>query len=410
MRLARFVGKSLRGVTRGNLVAIHGFYGAANVGDDAILDATAEAILEVGLTPWVLAWSGKEVGKQTDFPADTARSLGPWRGSFHLASSRAFLLGGGGIIRDYGDSPTSLGRWMDWIERAIDMGIPSMTWSVGVEEVRYPESKERLLGVLDRLDAVTLRDTDSARRLGELGFRGRMYVTADPVVPYARRYRVERAIEKGKPTVIVCPRVWNQRGRWVEDPAAFDRLLVSLAFVLDQLAMEKRAHIRFVPLRTRRGDDDREIAGQIMAHMKTVDASIALKADPTVKDVAEAIRRSDLVIAMRLHATIIAATLGIPVLALSYTPKVAGFMEMINQPTLSLDMAGLDRGDFLDRALRIFGCTLLAEDLLRATDSLSSHYDLNKALLEAMVSGRSIEGIGNDASFRAASGGGQDLR
>jgi hypothetical protein len=52
----------------------------------------------------------------------------------------------------------------------------------------------------------------------------------------------------------------------------------------------------------------------------------------------------------------------------------------------------------------------LAEDLLRATDSLSSHYDLNKALLEAMVSGRSIEGIGNDASFRAASGGGQDLR
>jgi polysaccharide pyruvyl transferase CsaB len=399
MGLGRIVAKSLRGVTPGNLVALHGFYGAANVGDDAILDATAEAILEAGATPWVLAWNGKEVGKQTGFPAATARSLGPLRGSYHLASSRAFLLGGGGIIRDYGDSPTSLGRWMDWIERAIDIGIPSMTWSVGVEEVRYPESKERLLSVLDRLDAVTLRDIDSARRLVDLGFGGSMYVTADPVVPYARRFRMEGTTERARPTVTVCPRVWNQRGRWVEDPAMFDRLLASLAIVLDQLASEKQAHIRFVPLRTRKGDDDREIAGQIMAHMKTADASIALKADPTLRDVAEAIRQSDLVIAMRLHATIIGATLGIPVLALSYTPKVAGFMEMIDQPTLSLDVAGLDPDDMLDRAFRIFGCAQLADDLLQATDSLSSRFDVNKALLEAMVFGRPTEGIGNDALF-----------
>ena len=45
------------------------------------------------------------------------------------------------------------------------------------------------------------------------------------------------------------------------------------------------------------------------------------------------IKRMDIMIAMRLHALIFAAYMNVPILGISYQPKVDGFLEYVNQPS-----------------------------------------------------------------------------
>ncbi|MEO0869363.1 MAG: polysaccharide pyruvyl transferase family protein [Cyanobacteria bacterium J06642_11] len=58
----------------------------------------------------------------------------------------------------------------------------------------------------------------------------------------------------------------------------------------------------------------------------------------SVEQMMNALQSFDLVIGTRLHSLILAAGLGIPVLAAVYDPKVSGFMSEIDQQTNSISV------------------------------------------------------------------------
>lgn len=88
--------------------------------------------------------------------------------------------------------------------------------------------------------------------------------------------------------------------------------------------------------------EDEIIAGEIISKMSV--KGYMIKRPLEIAEVFSLIGFSSLAVGMRLHTLIYATTLGVPVIALSYDPKVTAFMQSIHQPlclnveTLSEDM------------------------------------------------------------------------
>ena len=383
--VARSVVRVTRGVSKKPLGLVHGFYGARNVGDDAILEATAASIRGVGLAPLVVGWSPGAVREAVGLPAISARrSVSPLYRP--LCSAGAFLLGGGGLVKDYGGSPKSLAHWMSGLRLASALGVPTMTWSVGVDPLVFPESLAHVADTLSRVDIVTVRDAESAERLRDAGVRRDVVVTADPVPAYVASHRGAPRLQGSEPHVAVALRHWFVSSDTSEDPAAFDRAIRALAGAFDALHKRTGARFSFVPLRAVPGDDDRLVASRVVSEMMTSAGRVVKDPAPSVAQTIRRLRDVDVVVAMRLHAAVIATTLGVPTVGLAYAPKVRSFFEALGMDDFCRSVDDVDAGWVVERvtaALRDY--VPLRARLIGATNRMVSAYEVNERALRGLL-------------------------
>ena len=62
----------------------------------------------------------------------------------------------------------------------------------------------------------------------------------------------------------------------------------------------------------------------------------------------------DLVVAMRLHALILAAAMSTPVVGIIYDPKVRAFLESIDQPDVGLEMDDMSPEALVDTVCSVW--------------------------------------------------------
>jgi len=117
--------------------------------------------------------------------------------------------------------------------------------------------------------------------------------------------------------------------------AAFYALLARAA---DHLITEHGARVLFVPFWPGRDD---AIAATVRTQMRHPEAAVLLDAPLSPPQARALLGAMDLVVAMRLHALIFAATAGVPVLGFSYAQKVPAFLGRIGQGARALDPATL---------------------------------------------------------------------
>lgn len=367
-------------------VIVHGYYGKGNAGDEAILASTLQSIREAtSCEPVVFAWDPARV--RADFGVASLDPRVSEAAAFRaLLGARAFLLGGGGLIKDYGADSASLFRWMRWIDHAHRLGVATMTWSVGVGCVVRPESKRRVREVLSGLDAITVRDEPSAQRLRDLGVAREVRVTADPVVRLARAWR-KRRDAGDRLRVVACPRALFTETNEVTRPAQFDRLLDAFGEALDHAQGAHGAHVTLLPFHTGGRDDDREVSRRIVERMQVQnDVEVIETENPTPAALLGHLCRADLQIGMRLHSTVMATSLGVPSVAVAYLPKVRGFMEALGQGAFCADVEAATGGwmsERVDAALASrdrLGAALRAE-----TDRMARAYAENDEILSRLV-------------------------
>jgi polysaccharide pyruvyl transferase CsaB len=354
MKVFLALARMLRPLLTPRYVVLHGYYGTGNIGDEAILEASLDEIQSITtLEPFVFAWQPDVVQARFGFRSLDPRSAPAWKVLSILSRSGVLALGGGGLLKDYGPDSSSLERWLRWLDVASRLGVPTMTWAVGVEKIVHPESKQRLVDVLMRTECVSVRDGRSAARLAELGVKREIVISADPAVLLARR--AGRKVESlgSDPHVIVCLRQWYTTDNRVEDPEAFDRVLDTIARACDELHRRFGARITFLPFRATRGDDDREVGASVGSRMENAGAWSAAPYPESPRSAVELIASADVVIAMRLHATILATSMGIPAIALAYMPKVADYMDEIGQSGNCLDMGEVTATAIVDRVIEL---------------------------------------------------------
>ncbi|MDD4803422.1 MAG: polysaccharide pyruvyl transferase CsaB [Syntrophomonas sp.] len=310
-------------------IALSGYYGFDNAGDEALLSAITSSIKRIRPAADFVVFSGNPAKTSALHGIRSVYHKNPWHVFRELLGADLLISGGGSIFQDI-TSARSLPYYISVVALAKLLSKPVIFYAQGVGPINRDLSKSLMRAVGNQVDIITLRDEDSRQFLWDLGVTSPpLLVTADPVFSLepepADQARVESLLkhipENTKPLVGVAVRQWK----------ALEGYQESLARLLDGLAA-RGYRILFIPMafpddvsESRRvADLMREEAYVLDEHLKSQE-HLAL------------ISHLDLMVAMRLHALIFSASRGIPFAGISYDPKVASFLKLFNLSPLPLD-------------------------------------------------------------------------
>ncbi len=302
---------------------VSGYYGCGNAGDEAVLAGIKEALQRQAgdeAQMIVLSQNPAETRRLHGLAAVDRMNLSMVR---RVLSETDLLLSGGGSLLQDTTSIRSLLYYLWIIRLAYSQGVPAMFYAQGIGPLRRALSRTLVRMVANRAACITVRDEPSARLLTSLGVtRAKIEVTADPAFALspAPADCVDRLMEaEGLPTdaplLGVALRPWGAPG---ESPAeAYARLL-------NALAAQCRARIVLLPMQM---PGDKTFAEEVAQRADCPEAIAIVRNAYPPETLLALTARMQAVVAMRLHALIFAARVGVPPFALSYDPKVESLMR-----------------------------------------------------------------------------------
>ena len=304
-------------------IVVSGYYGAKNAGDEAMLAAMLEVLADLDPELHITVISAD--------PADTERRHGVHAvGSFAMGGILGalrrtdLLISGGGSLLQNVTSRRSLYYYMGIILLALMLGKKVMLYAQGIGPVtgRFACRCMRWLG--NRVSLITVRDEGSMAELRRLGItRPPMECTADPVLgihPVGRE--AGRAIlsrygaDGAKPVVGISVRDWQGWQHYKE----------ILAEISDAVVREMEARVVFLPMQY---PEDVKTAETVAAW--THEECTVLTDEYTTSEMLSLVANMDLMIGVRLHALIFAGVMGVPMIGISYDPKVDRFLRSIGE-------------------------------------------------------------------------------
>lgn len=304
-------------------VLISGYYGFDNLGDEAVLFSIVNRLRE--LAP------GLDIAVLSARPEKTARSYNVeaynrWKLSEitrALRESDLLVSGGGSLLQDV-TGIKSLAYYLGVIWLALKMGKPVFIYAQGIGPIRSKTGRFLTRRILNRVQAITVRDEESRQDLLEMGVTAPVEITADPVLALRPEY-IDRELGGSILEQSGCnPAVnGNIAGISVREWQGQAGYKAAVAHVADRL-VRQGCRVVFLPMQYP-GDADcsREVMAQMAEPASLIDRAL------TVPEVAAVISNLTLVVGMRLHALILAAVLGVPPVAVSYDPKIDRFMAML---------------------------------------------------------------------------------
>lgn len=304
-------------------VLISGYYGFDNLGDEAVLFSIVNRLREVA--------PGLDIAVLSARPEKTARSYNveaynrwrPGEVARALRKSDLFVSGGGSLLQDV-TGLKSLAYYLGVIWLALKMGKPVFIYAQGIGPIRSKTGRFLARRILNRVQAITVRDQESCQDLLEMGVTTPVEITADPVLAL-RPEHIDRKLGTRILEQSGCnPAVnGNTAGISVREWQGQKGYEAAIARVADRL-VRRGYQVVFLPMQyPEDADCSREVIGQMEEQASLIDRAL------TVPEVAAVISNLTLVVGMRLHALILAAVLGVPPVAVSYDPKIDRFMAML---------------------------------------------------------------------------------
>lgn len=302
-------------------VAVSGYYGFGNVGDEAILAAIKEGLEAAIPGVDLVVFSGDPAhtrrvhGVRAVHRADLSGLIKEIRGCDLLLS------GGGSLIQDV-TSARNIPYYLGVISIAQAFRKKVMVYAQGIGPVEGRLGRLLVPKVLDRVALITVRDEVSASLLRSLGVtKPRLEVTADASLSLEppQGFDAHAALSaegldpQRHPIIGLALRSWHE-GVDVDE----------LARLADSLIRDLKAQLIFLPMHM---PGDREVSLAVMSRMEEGAAMLSDSYHP--REVMGIIGALDLVIGIRLHALIFAASQGVPMIGLSYDPKIDSFLRSI---------------------------------------------------------------------------------
>ena len=305
-------------------ILISGYYGFKNSGDDALLEAIIKDIKKYKESPNITVLSANPKETMKKYRVRAINRFGAIKLIKHMNNAGMLISGGGTLIQD-ATSTKSLIYYLAVIRLAIRRGVKVMLYSSGIGPLRNEGNILRAKKVLNDVDVITLRDPESRDELTRLGItKPQISVTADPVFgiedynPTAGRAILNMfGVPENKRTMVVSVRKTKDTNQKIE---------ATLARLCDYAAEKYNCAVVFVPMQINK---DEQISRNIREKM--TNPSYVIDRRMSVSQIISIMASSDACIGMRLHSLIYSAIGNVPIMAISYDPKIESFMEYINQ-------------------------------------------------------------------------------
>jgi len=326
-------------------ILIGGYYGAGNLGDEAILECMLKDFraLRSDLNFFVTSWNPSQTSKLYNVKAIHWKDLpGLLDAGQH---SSLIILGGGGLFQDYWG--IDIDTYLRTSYRDITsygslpllanlLGIPCMIYAVGLGPFKSAEALQHTRFAFENCQASTLRDSDSLELLRKSGFFidnsiPNPRVLADPVFTLASNKDDDKFVEKllldnqidiHKNLIAVVLRHWDPNGTglgWLENIATGlnNFLLENDSFQVILLSFQKNELSEIT--------NDGAI-NKIFQKFDYQNKYHRLDEQFTPRIAQALFKKCDLVLGMRLHSLIMGINAGTPIVGIPYDPKVTSLM------------------------------------------------------------------------------------
>lgn len=321
-------------------IALSGYYGFDNAGDEALLAAITSSIKRLQANAEFVVFSGNPGKTFTLHGFRAVYYKNPLLVIRELRSSDLLISGGGSIFQDV-TSALSLPYYISVVALAKLFKKPVVFYAQGVGPINRSFSKILMRLIGNRVDLITLRDAASSQFLIEMGVtHPPLLVTADPVFSLqpddSDRIRIERLLKAyeitGRPLVGVAVRKWKALEGYQPILAQLLDELVTRGFTIVFVAMSYPDDIA----------ESKRVAKLMLQESIIIDEHLMSQEHLALID------HMQLMIAMRLHALIFAANRGILFAGISYDPKVESFLKSFGLEPLANDFPALqDQVNFL---------------------------------------------------------------
>ena len=313
--------KSRQGKRDGTIIC--GAYGHGNAGDDAILKSIIQSVQQLDDTMpiTVLAKNTQSIKKR--YRVNSIYTFNIPKMFSAMRKSQLYINGGGTLIQN-ATSWRSLWYYLFTLRLAKTLGNKVDMYGCGIGPVTGTKNIHLVKRVLERsVDTITLREQDSMRELETFGVkRPEILLSSDPALVLAPSSPVDvdayckrNGLEEGKRYICFMLRTWY----------GFDDKAAAFAACADQ-AYEKYGLIPvFLLLNI---FHDSKAAQKVAQQMKAPYHILDEWAEPEL--LIGLLGRMEVVVSMRLHGLIFSSLSGVPVVGVSYDPKIGSFLKYLD--------------------------------------------------------------------------------
>lgn len=284
----------------GKNVAVSGYYGFDNFGDDAILSCIVERLRSVGSNVAVISNNPKKTSRM--YQVFSVKNFNLLAVFALLANSDVLISGGGSLLQDV-TSFKSLLYYSLVIRLALAMNKKVVIFAQGIGPLKSESSEKMVKDILSKVDLITVRDEKSLERVKNWGLNATL--VNDPV------FSLDLPQHEESSGVI---------GVQLRDCKTMNDVLLNK--LADQIVSEF---------------PDKKI--ELYAFQKSIDLKLCKMFEKMLKlrnpeiqteilhslsqiDFIIKISQLDYMIAMRFHAVLVAIKCGVKTLAINYDVKV----------------------------------------------------------------------------------------
>lgn len=305
-------------------IVISGYYGFNNIGDESILKAVVEnlqdRIPDIEIT--VLSNNPGSTRDKFGVRAVDRRSIVQIVKS--IAGSDLLISGGGSLLQDV-TSRKSILYYLAVMWIAMFFRKKVFIYSQGIGPVNSPFNRKIMIKTLSRADYIVVRDEGSREFLLECGMKDdKMMVTADPVI------RIRKPdLEQGKRILEEADFDFDTDrpaiGIAIKGNIKDEDFLSEVCLGIKELIARYDARIVLIPFHF---SEDMPITEEVQRRVGEKVACISRKC--LTGEMLSIIGNMDLLVGVRLHSLIHAAIMEVPMIGISYDPKVNSFMKSMD--------------------------------------------------------------------------------
>ncbi|WP_458121102.1 polysaccharide pyruvyl transferase CsaB [Paenibacillus sp. Z6-24] len=330
-------------------IVISGYYGFRNSGDEAVLKSILNSLAAqeeeqgIRIVPVVLSNDPEWTSRMYGVRSVQRMKLGEIRQL--LKESDGLISGGGSLLQD-STGLLTIPYYLGIIHIAQWVRKPVFIYAQGVGPVQRPFFFKWIRNFFRKSAYISVRDQESAALLGRMGIdASSVEVVADPVMGLPLPENTSPTQSSGStgfygnvaetgtsyttaaslPVIGISVRFWDKQRRELD----------GISEGLKILSSQRPVHLRFLPFHL---PDDEQASRYVIDKIGDIsgNGSIISTAEQVTdpQQMLAEVSRCNILLGMRLHSLIYAASQSVPLMGVSYDPKIDQFLNRMQiKPT-----------------------------------------------------------------------------